>query len=72
MPIIADKVLGGDAHTLGFLTAATGLGALACAVALAIAAACGGWANGWESRRRILGVSLILLDCRDRSGGRWC
>lgn len=35
MPIFAAKVLGGGAHTLGFLTAATGVGALAGAMTLA-------------------------------------
>src|SRR5581483_7798950 len=36
MPIFAGTVLGGGAHTLGFLMAAAGLGALAGAVSLAM------------------------------------
>jgi MFS family permease len=36
MPIFAGSVLHGDAHTLGFLTATAGLGALASAIVLAM------------------------------------
>jgi MFS family permease len=36
MPIFASKVLGGGAHTLGFLMSATGVGALAGAITLAM------------------------------------
>lgn len=35
-PILAGRTLGGGAHTLGFLMAATGIGALACAVRLVL------------------------------------
>ena len=61
MPIIADKVLGGGAHTLGFLTAATGLGALACAVALAMRDSVRGLGKWLGIAAAILGVSLILF-----------
>ncbi|HSR07617.1 MAG TPA: MFS transporter [Bryobacteraceae bacterium] len=61
MPIIADKVLGGGAHTLGFLTAATGLGALACAVALAMRRSVVGLGKWLGIAAAILGVSLILF-----------
>ena len=61
MPIIADKVLGGGAHTLGFLTAATGLGALACAVALAMRGSVRGLGKWLGIAAAILGVSLILF-----------
>lgn len=47
MPVIAKDVLHGDAHTLGFLTAASGLGALAGGVYLA-------------SRKSILGLGKII------------
>jgi MFS family permease len=47
MPVIAKDVLHGDAHTLGFLTAASGMGALAGAVYLA-------------SRQSILGLGKII------------
>lgn len=61
MPIFADKVLGGGAHTLGFLTAATGLGALACAVALAMRRSVRGLGKWLGIAAAILGVSLILF-----------
>jgi len=61
MPIMADKVLGGGAHTLGFLTAATGLGALACAVALAMRDSVRGLGKWLGIAAAILGVSLILF-----------
>jgi MFS family permease len=35
-PILAGRMLGGGAHTLGFLMAATGVGALACAIRLVL------------------------------------
>lgn len=61
MPIIADKVLGGGAHTLGFLTASTGLGALACAVALAMRRSVVGLGKWLGIAAAILGGSLILF-----------
>jgi MFS family permease len=36
MPIVAGRLLGGEAHTLGFLMAASGVGALVCAVRLVL------------------------------------
>ncbi len=36
MPIVAGRTLAGGAHTLGFLMAASGIGALACAVQLVL------------------------------------
>ena len=47
MPLIADQVLHGGPHTLGFLMGATGLGALAGAVYLA-------------SRRSVLGLGRVI------------
>jgi MFS family permease len=47
MPVMAKDVLHGDAHTLGFLTAASGMGALTGAVYLA-------------SRKSILGLGKII------------
>lgn len=61
MPIFADKVLGGGAHTLGFLTASTGLGALACAVALAMRGSVVGLGKWLGIAAAVLGVSLILF-----------
>jgi MFS family permease len=48
MPIFASKVLRGDAHTLGFLMAATGVGALAGALSLAI-------------RKTVLGLGRLIV-----------
>ena len=61
MPIVADKVLGGGAHTLGFLTAATGLGALTCAVMLAMRQSVVGLGKSLGFAALILGGSLILF-----------
>ena len=61
MPIVADKVLGGGAHTLGFLTAATGLGALACAVTLAMRQSVVGLGRSLGFAALLLGGSLILF-----------
>lgn len=61
MPIVADKVLGGGAHTLGFLTAATGLGALACAVMLAMRQSVVGLGKSLGFAALLLGSSLILF-----------
>ena len=61
LPIVADKVLGGGAHTLGFLTAGTGLGALSCAVALAMRQSVRGLGKWLGIAAAILGVSLILF-----------
>ena len=36
MPLVAGRLLGGEAHTLGFLMAASGVGALVCAVRLVL------------------------------------
>lgn len=47
MPIVASQVLHGGAHTLGFLMAATGLGALAGALYLA-------------SRRTVIGLGRLI------------
>ena len=48
MPIFASSVLGGGPHTLGFLMAAAGLGALSGAVALAM-------------RRSVLGLGRVIV-----------
>jgi MFS family permease len=48
MPIFAGTVLGGGPHTLGFLMAASGLGALAGAITLAL-------------RRSVLGLGRVII-----------
>lgn len=50
MPAVASEVLHGDAHTLGFLTAANGLGAMLGALHLA-------------SRTSVLGLGRLLASC---------
>jgi MFS family permease len=50
MPIFASDVLGGGAHTLGFLMTASGVGALAGAVTLAL-------------RRTVLGLGRRIVIC---------
>lgn len=61
LPIMADKVLGGGAHTLGFLTAATGLGALAAALLLAVRKTVVGLGRSLGFAALLLGTSLILF-----------
>jgi MFS family permease len=74
MPIFAASVLGGGAHTLGFLMAASGFGALVGAVVLAarksvrglgrmipIATAIFGVGLMGFSQSRVLALSLVLL-----------
>jgi len=74
MPVFASKVLGGGAHTLGFLMSAVGVGALASALSLAarktvlglgrmiaISAALFGATLIAFSFSRVLWLSLVLL-----------
>ena len=61
LPIVADKVLGGGPHTLGFLTAATGVGALTAAMALAMRRSVRGLVKWLGIAAAILGGSLILF-----------
>jgi MFS family permease len=61
LPIVADKVLGGGAHTLGFLTAATGVGALTSAMVLAMRRSVVGLGKWLGIAAAILGGSLILF-----------
>ena len=61
LPIIADKVLGGGPHTLGFLTGATGVGALTCAITLAMRQSVRGLGKWLGIAAAILGGSLILF-----------
>ena len=60
LPIVANDILGGEACPLGFLTAAVGLGALVCAVAMAMRETLvgGKWLVIASST---LGCSLILF-----------
>lgn len=61
MPIMARDVLHGGANTLGFLTAAVGLGALVCAISLAVRKSVRGLGKWLSIAAALLGVSLILF-----------
>jgi MFS family permease len=61
LPVFAERVLGGGAGTLGLLTAATGAGALAGALTLAVRASPKGLSR-WLAVAMIgLGTGLVLL-----------
>src|SRR5262249_39697141 len=61
MPIFAGSILGGGAHTLGFLMAASGLGALAGAVTLAMRPSVLGLGRVITWSAAIFGTALILF-----------
>jgi MFS family permease len=59
MPVFAGRVLGGGPHTLGFLMAASGVGALAGAVTLAMRRTVLGLGKRISVAAALFGVSLI-------------
>ncbi len=61
LPVFAGKVLHGDAHTLGWLTAAAGAGAFCSALALAMRKSIRGLTRTLQAAVVILGVGLILF-----------
>jgi MFS family permease len=61
LPVFAGKVLHGGAHTLGWLSAASGLGALASALALAMRKSVKGLTRNLQAAIVLLGVGLILF-----------
>jgi MFS family permease len=61
MPIFASSVLGGGPNTLGFLMAATGVGALAGAVALAMRRSVLGLGRQIVVADAVFGASLIVF-----------
>ncbi len=61
MPIFASKVLGGGAHTLGFLMAATGVGALTGAMMLAARRNVVGLGRRIVVTTGLFGVSLVIF-----------
>lgn len=61
LPIFADRILGGGAMTLGFLTAATGLGALSGALYLAMRRTVVGLGRFTSYCAAVFGVSLIAF-----------
>ena len=60
-PIIAGQTLGGGPHTLGFLMAASGIGALACAVRLVLRSTVVGLGKLMATAVAVFGVGCVLL-----------
>jgi MFS family permease len=61
LPVFAGQVLHGGPHTLGWLSAASGLGALASALALAMRKSIKGLTRNLQAAVVLLGVGLILF-----------
>jgi MFS family permease len=61
MPIFAAQVLHGGPHTLGFLTGASGVGALASAISLALRKSVRGLTSMIQVSAALYGVGLILF-----------
>lgn len=61
LPIFAGKVLHGDAHTLGYLTGASGVGALVSAASLALRKNVRGLTTMIQIAAAMFGVGLILF-----------
>jgi MFS family permease len=61
LPVFAGKVLHGDAHTLGWLTAASGMGAFSSALALAMRKSIVGLTRTLQVAVALLGIGLILF-----------
>jgi MFS family permease len=61
LPIFASTVLHGGAHTLGFLTGASGVGALASAISLALRKSVRGLTGMIRLAAGMFGVGLILF-----------
>ncbi len=61
MPIVAGRTLGGGAHTLGFLMAASGVGALVCAVRLVLRRTIVGLGQTVTTAVVAFGLGCVLL-----------
>jgi MFS family permease len=61
LPIFAGKILHGGAHTLGFLTGASGVGALGSAMSLALRRTVRGLTTMIQVAAAMFGVGLILF-----------
>jgi MFS family permease len=61
MPIFATQILHGDAYTLGWLMAATGVGALTSALSLAVRKSVVGLTGMIQIASGMLGISLMLF-----------
>jgi MFS family permease len=61
LPVFAGQVLHGGAHTLGWLTAASGVGAFSSALALAMRKSIAGLTRTLAAAVALLGIGLILF-----------
>jgi MFS family permease len=61
LPVFAGQVLHGGAHTLGWLTGASGVGALVSAISLALRKTVVGLTRMLQIATAVLGVALILF-----------
>jgi MFS family permease len=61
LPVFAGQVLHGGAHTLGWLTAASGVGAFSSALALAMRKSIAGLTRTLQAAIALLGAGLILF-----------
>ncbi|HEX3843726.1 MAG TPA: MFS transporter, partial [Steroidobacteraceae bacterium] len=61
LPVFAGQVLHGGAHTLGWLTAASGIGAFSSALALAMRKSIAGLTRTLQAAIALLGAGLILF-----------
>jgi MFS family permease len=70
LPIFAGQVLHGGPHTLGFLTGASGIGALVSAISLALRKTVRGLTTMIQISALMFGAGLILFGSRMSSGSR--
>ena len=61
MPLVAGRTLDGGANTLGFLMAASGVGALACAVRLVLRSTVVGLGRMMTAAVTVFGIGCVLL-----------
>jgi len=66
LPVFAGKVLHGNAYTLGWLTAASGVGALVSGLSLAVRKSVVGLTRMLQITAAMLGISLVLFGLSDR------
>jgi MFS family permease len=66
LPVFAGKVLHGDAYTLGWLTAASGVGALVSGLSLAVRKSVVGLTRMLQITAAMLGCSLLLFGLSQR------
>ena len=70
MPVFAKDILGGGAHTLGFLMGASGLGALVGTIYLAMRKTIRGFGRIIAAAAMVFGVGLVAFSPRHLPAGR--